>query len=290
MKTLTVYNSKGGVAKSTLAALIAEWFASQGDRVVVVDLDRQGSQSEIFDLIGPDGRADEALHLVLKRQVHVLAALTLVAEERLPQGTAARGGEVWVLQGGLRSSEAFDEIVANPVRYRLANTVELVRQPLQELAAWRDGNGRGFDLAVLDMGPSDQLAALAGLVATDWLVIPTTTELLSLTRVAAVLEEVDVARQEQPGLGVLGIVSVMSTKYFGGLVKSEVTQVGEQFLLSNYGGLLLRDGKGDLVDIRYHEGWKKAMWAGRSLLDTLSGPALADAQRFLKALAERMEG
>lgn len=99
---------------------------------------------------------------MLKRQVHVLAALTLVAEGRLPEGTAARGGEVWVLQGGLRSSEAFDEIVANPVRYRLANTVELVRQPLQELAAWRDGNGRGWvalwyagsQLAVLDDSPA----------------------------------------------------------------------------------------------------------------------------------------
>jgi len=65
---LTVYLSKGGVAKSTLAALIAEYLAALGNTVVLLDLDRQGSQSEIFDLIGPDGRTDEVLpHRLRKR-------------------------------------------------------------------------------------------------------------------------------------------------------------------------------------------------------------------------------
>lgn len=290
MKTLTVYNSKGGVAKSTLAALIAEWFASRGCRVVLVDLDRQGSQSEIFRLLGPDGLASEGLHLVFKRKTSALTALTPVAAERLPEGTVARGGGVWVMQGGPQSVEAIDEVAANPVRYRLVNTADIVRGPLRELAGWQDETGRGLDYAILDMGPSDQVAALAGLVATDWLLIPTTTELLSLARIGPVLEEAEVAAQENPALRVLGIVTVMNTRYFGGLVKSQVTQVGEQYLRETYDGLLLRDEKGEAVDIRYHEGWKKAMWSGRSLLDTLNGPALADAQRFLTTVVRGMEG
>ena len=290
MKTLTVYNSKGGVAKSTLAALLGEWLVSRGHRVVIVDLDRQGSQSEIFRLLDPDGLASEALHLVFKRKVSALAALTPVAAERLPEGAAARGGGLWVLQGGPQSVEAIDEVAANPVRYRLVNTADIVRGPLRELAGWQDEAGRGFDYAILDMGPSDQVAALAGLVATDWLVIPTTTELLSLARIGPVLEEAEVAAQENPALRVLGIVTVMNTRYFGGLVKSQVTQVGEQYLRETYDGLLLRDEKGEPVDIRYHEAWKKAMWAGGSLLDGLHGPALADAQRFLTTVGRVLEG
>jgi chromosome partitioning protein len=289
MKVLTVYNSKGGVAKSTLVALLGEWLSSRGCRVVILDLDRQGSQSEIFRLLGPDGLSSEALHLVVKRQVSALAALTPVAAGRLPEGTAARGGALWVLQGGPQSVEAIDEVASNPVRYRLANPVDIVRGPLRELATWRDEDGRGFDYAILDMGPSDQIAALAGLVATDWLLIPTTTELLSLTRIAPVLEEAEVAAQENPALGVLGIVTVMNTRYFGGLVKSQVTQVGEQYLRETYEGLLLRDEKGEPVDIRYHEAWKKAMWAGGSLLDGLSGLAEADAQRFLTTVGKVLE-
>jgi cellulose biosynthesis protein BcsQ len=272
-----------------LAALIAEWLTSRGCRVVIVDLDRQGSQSEIFRLLGPDGRAEEALHLVFRRKTSALAALTAVAAERLPDGAVARGGALWVLQGGPQSVEAIDEVADNPVRYRLVNTADIVRGPLRELAAWQDDQGRGFDYAILDMGPSDQVAALAGLVATDWLLIPTTTELLSLARIAPVLEEAEVAAQENPLLRVLGIVTVMNTRYFGGLVKSQVTQVGEQYLRETYEGLLLRDEKGEPVDIRYHESWKKAMWAGGSLLDALSGPALADAQRFLTTVGRVLE-
>ena len=68
-----------------------------------------------------------------------------------------------------------------------------------------------------------------------------------------------------------------------------MTQVGEQYLRETYEGLLLRDEKGEPVDIRYHETWKKAMWAGGSLLDALSGSALTDAQRFLTTVGEALE-
>jgi chromosome partitioning protein len=62
-RVITIYLSKGGVAKSTLAALIATFLAGLGFRVVLLDLDRQGAQSEIFDLIDEHGQA-EVLHAV----------------------------------------------------------------------------------------------------------------------------------------------------------------------------------------------------------------------------------
>ncbi len=43
MRTIMMMNAKGGCGKSTLATNVASWFADDGARVVIVDLDPQGS-------------------------------------------------------------------------------------------------------------------------------------------------------------------------------------------------------------------------------------------------------
>jgi len=165
------------------------------------------------------------------------------------------------------------------VRFKIADTLDVVRKPIRDLGGFAD-------YVVMDMGPSDQVAALAGLVATDALLIPTTGDFLSVSRIAAVLEEVEVARQAQ-ALDVLGIVQVMTRYYFGRLRKSKAVQVGEKFLNANYGELLLRDEKGDAVDIPYDEAWRKVMWAGQSVL-AAENKARGDALRFLQAMMNGM--
>jgi len=237
---LTVYLSKGGVAKSTLAALIAEYLAM--------------------------------------RRLDVMAALTAIPGERLPAFDDHERGELYVLQGGPQTSEAIDAILANPVRFKIADTLDVVRKPIRDLAGFAD-------YVVMDMGPSDQVAALAGLVATDALLIPTTSDFLSVSRIAAVMEEVDVARQAQP-LSVLGIVQVMTRYYFGRLRKSKTVQVGEEYLCTNYGDLLLRDDRG-VIDLPYDEAWRNMMWAGQSVLGT-ENKARGDALRFLQAMMTSM--
>jgi chromosome partitioning protein len=46
MKTILIANPKGGSGKTTLATNLAGYFASQGGRVLLVDLDRQRSASD----------------------------------------------------------------------------------------------------------------------------------------------------------------------------------------------------------------------------------------------------
>jgi cellulose biosynthesis protein BcsQ len=106
------------------------------------------------------------------------------------------------------------------VRYGIADTLDLVRGIVRDLAGCAE-------FVVLDMGPSDEASALAGLVATDELLIPTRTDYTSVTRLAPVLGEVRVARQVQPGLNVLGIVPVMTGYYFGRLRQSKSTLIGK---------------------------------------------------------------
>lgn len=275
-QVITVYLSKGGCGKSTLAALLGSYLAALGWRVGIIDLDRQGSQSEIFDLIGEDGRAGEVLHMVLKRRVDALAALTPVPADMIPRLPGHEPGTLAVLQGGPQTSEALDDILANPVRYKIANTLDIVRAVIRDLSD-------ALDYVVIDMGPSDQLATIAGLAASDYLLMPTQTDYLSVSRIAPVLEEVTVTRQVQP-LTILGIVTVMTRYYFGRLRKSKSVVVGEEFLRANYADLLLRDDKGEAVDIPYDEAWRNAMWAGQNVLVAEAGKRVReDALRFCRA-------
>ena len=81
--TVTVYLRKGGIGKTTLVALLGQFLAALGFRVAIIDLDRQGSQTAVFDLVDEAGRGGEILHLVLKRRVDILAALVPVSVQHL---------------------------------------------------------------------------------------------------------------------------------------------------------------------------------------------------------------
>ena len=43
MRSIMVLNSKGGSGKSTVATNIASYYAAQGNKVILVDLDQQSS-------------------------------------------------------------------------------------------------------------------------------------------------------------------------------------------------------------------------------------------------------
>ncbi len=276
-KVIAVYLSKGGVGKTTLVGLLGAYLAGHGHKVVIVDLDIQGSQSTMFDLVDDVGRGREVLHRVLKRELDPLAALTPVPAEMVPV-LGSEAGQLFVIQGGPQTKEAIDDIAGAPVRYKMATTLDIVRGPIAAL-------GDHVDYVLLDMGPSDQVSALAGLVATDFLIMPTTMDFLSVERIAPVLDEVEVARQVQE-IEIVGIVPMMSNYYFGGLRKSQTVQAGEQYLAEYYDDLLLRDAPGKMIDLPYHEDVRKVMWAGVSLLDPdLNGRAQDDALRVLHAIA-----
>jgi chromosome partitioning protein len=77
---ITVYLSKGGVGKTTLTALIAQFLAGKGYKTVLIDYDRQGSQTSLFDI--PEPR--EVLHRVLRREQNILDSLTPVPKSFIP--------------------------------------------------------------------------------------------------------------------------------------------------------------------------------------------------------------
>ncbi|GIV82080.1 MAG: hypothetical protein KatS3mg051_1434 [Anaerolineae bacterium] len=275
---ITVYLSKGGVGKSTLAALLGVYLAGLGYRTVILDLDRQGAQSEIFDLVDEDGTG-EKLHLVLKRQMSVHDALTPIDPALLPAFRGCTPGTLALVQGGARTRLAIEDIRQNPVRYGLANTLRLVQDVVADL-------GESADFVVLDMGPSDEASALAGLVATDWLLIPTKTDYTSVTRLPAVLGEVEVARQVAD-VRILGVLPVMTTYHFGRLRQSRSTQIGRKYLQDNFDDLLFRDRRGNLIDLPFDDAWPTCHWAGQTIFaPDVPDKVKGDALRFVNAVGE----
>ena len=50
MRTIAISNYKGGVGKTTTAVNLASIYASQGKRVLLIDLDPQASATDFFGL------------------------------------------------------------------------------------------------------------------------------------------------------------------------------------------------------------------------------------------------
>lgn len=130
--TITVANFKGGVAKTTSAVTLAQGLALRGHKVLLVDLDPQGSATTLFGVL-PDAEVDEEHTALLLFSGHhedldyavrstywpgidlvCAAPLLFGAEFALPARQASDGGfEFWrVLDRGLdRAREAYDVII-----------------------------------------------------------------------------------------------------------------------------------------------------------------------------------
>jgi len=275
METLIVYISKGGVGKTTLAGLIGQYLAGIGYNVAIADLDRQGSQTKLFQLDEP-GR----MHHVIRREMAAVDALCPVPPESIPHLSSMPAGQLAVMPGGAHTMLAVDGVLSNPNDFDVLNSLDLFREPFAEL-------NDVLDFLIIDMGPSDQVAAIAALAASDWLLIPTDTEYLSLTRIQSVLAELAVA-QRVHDVNVLGIVPTKAVYHFGRLRQSKSLVATWEYLKTHYNDLLLCDDQGP-IDLPYDEDWKNAVWLGVSLFsEDVRKPVRVEALRFVSAVAARL--
>lgn len=279
MLTIVVYMRKGGVGKTTLSALTAQYLAGLGYTGVIVDADRQGSQTTLFGL--PDD-TPELLAQVLLRERRLPDALLPIPDEMVPRFKKCKRGYLALVTGGAQSKMAMDEVVARPDLYGLDSDADLFRAPLHALEQSGD-----VDFAVIDLGPSDQAVALAALLAADFILIPTDSEYLSLQGIGSVLADVSVAQQYND-LQVLGIVPTMTTYYFGRMRPSKTQAATWAFLNTHYPDLLLTDDDGP-VDLPYDEDWRTSVWIGEMLFGPSTGKrAKNEAMRFLNAVGAKL--
>ncbi len=159
MKSIAIVNQKGGVAKTTTTINLGHYFALQGRRVLILDLDGQGHVAPSLGLQKSDG----LFQLVVQGKL-------------IPQVAVEARPNLWII-----SNDHTAESVKSAVKE--ANFREYLLATILEDAA-------SFDIVLMDCPPSTDVLHMLALVASDLAIIPTNLDFLSMDGVAHLLKTV----------------------------------------------------------------------------------------------------
>jgi cellulose biosynthesis protein BcsQ len=209
---VSVLNLKGGVGKTTLTAYLGWALARRGYRVLLVDLDLQGSLSSLFY------PADELARLA-KDEGHLL-------QHFLSDVIRKKGIKLLDYALPIPQLNASSRLVATTDKLAYAELSQTVRWLLRVGGTNRQWNGRHdgrmilrralhakglyqkFDVILLDCPPLINLCCANALAASDYVLTPMVPSLKSVERVTPLLRRVVEIRENgvNLALGMLGLV------------------------------------------------------------------------------------
>lgn len=207
-----ICNQKGGVGKTQTAVSLGIGLAREGKRVLLVDVDPQGSMTASLGYQHPD-------------QMKVTLATimgSMIADNPLSSG-----------MGILHNAEGVDLLPANielsGLEVTLVNTMSretILRQYLQTV---RDN----YDVILLDCCPSLGMLTINALAAADKVLIPVQAQHLSILGLEQLMRTIaKVRRQINPGLSISGILVTMAD------MRTNYTRDIIELLHSTYDGKL----------------------------------------------------
>lgn len=191
MRVLTLYNQKGGVGKTSVAVHLAAVWAELGRRVLLLDLDPQGSASLWLGVEDSGAGLKAALLDAVEPGAKTPRLLDLVRPSPSAPG-------VDLVPAGLQLAAA---------ERALANAMGGDRALAMLLRQVREADR--YDVAIIDPPPSLAMLSTSVLFAADALVIPCEPSPVAVHALGAVLETVRrvEAFAERP-LPVVGVVPV----------------------------------------------------------------------------------
>ncbi|MFM8333244.1 MAG: ParA family protein [Candidatus Methylumidiphilus sp.] len=207
VKSLSIANQKGGVGKSTLSVHICYAAIEQGLRVLLVDMDKQGSLTLTFP---PQKDATPGL------KASALYSPDISGE--IPETISP-------LLSIIRADSALLSIDKAPNDY--------IRHPARALKRF----DQQFDLCIIDTPPLLGLRLMASLAASDCVVTPVPVGLYELAGVADLMQTIQVVKKQgfNPRLRHIGILPMrMNTRS-----KDEVSALASMRL--KYGDAILPD-------------------------------------------------
>lgn len=170
MKTIAFVNQKGGVAKTTSTLNVGAALALYGKKVLLIDLDPQGSLSKCAGF----RQLDDCLTVyeVIK------------GEARIDQAIQTKHGlcDYDVLTTDLRFSGAEIELVSTPGRDTL------LKEVLSDVR-------KAYDYILIDCSPSLNIFTLMALTACDDVIIPVAAQYMPLDGIAQLLPTIDLIKK-----------------------------------------------------------------------------------------------
>ncbi len=155
MKIIAFANQKGGVGKTTTAVTLAHGLAKQGKRILLIDLDPQGHAAYILGLKKTPG---------LYRLI--------VLEEPLKNLVVTARPNLDVLPGDKHTEKVKRQITLSDFRESIL--ADILRSS-------------AYDVILIDMAPSMDVLHINGLVASDFVIIPTRLDALAIDGVKEIL-------------------------------------------------------------------------------------------------------
>ena len=154
--TITVSNFKGGVAKTTTAVTLAQGLSMRGHKVLLVDLDPQGSATTLFGVL-PDAEVD-----------HDHTAMPLFTGEHDDLSYAVRPS-YW---------PGIDLVCAAPLLFGAEFALPARQTRDAGFEFWRcldrglDQQRSDFDVIIIDTPPSLSYVTINALMAADGVILP----------------------------------------------------------------------------------------------------------------------
>lgn len=202
MKTLSIINLKGGVAKTISSVNMAHILAAvHGFKVLLVDNDKQGNASKILNRHGY-GRPGVA-EVMTERGVDMAEVIQNTEYERLDIVTANMN----LLTANLEVM--LDQQRPQQIRFKKA---------LQQVAD-------KYDFCIIDNAPDINISTINALVASDDVLIPITIDDFALDGLAELKEQIDNTREDlNPSLRFCGCFITQYER------QNEADTQGEEYL------------------------------------------------------------
>lgn len=185
-----VCNQKGGVGKTVTAVNLGIGLAREGRRVLLIDVDAQGSLTASLGYNQPD--------LMEVTLATIMGGI--IGDDPFPPGT-----------GIIHHSEGVDLLPANielsGLEVTLVNTMSRETILREYLKTIRDS----YDVILLDCCPSLGMLTINALAAADKVLIPVQAHYLSIKGLEQLIRTIGkVRRQINPGLSIAGILITMA--------------------------------------------------------------------------------
>lgn len=226
MKILAVANQKGGVGKSTLTVHLAYAALESGLRVLLVDMDKQGSLSLTFT--PADGAAPGIVASSL---------FDAIPNTGQPEAITDKLAIVRADKGLLAIDKAENQAI---------------RLPGAALRRFE----KDYDLCLIDTPPLLGIRLMASLAASDYVITPVSVGLYELAGVADLMQTIQVVRTKgfNPRLKHIGILPMKTN------TRSAEERQALATLRERYGAAILPEGLPERAPVRKAIAQRRPVW------------------------------
>lgn len=190
MKRIAFVNGKGGCGKTTGIFHVSGVLASRGEKVLVIDLDKQGNSTSLLTMNSPEKPDKTVLDFLNGECEAVEAVAKAYFQSRANANPKYYGVDIMIADVGLQDEAALQTVDGAAAGRRLMEYAE------QE----------GYHWILVDMPPSNMaLNNICFGYFVDFAIIPFSTDVFSVDGYGDIMDVLDRARVTNPTLSIMGV-------------------------------------------------------------------------------------